>query len=62
VVAHGGTLQCLYHAALGLPPTTHATFAFADTCVHEWEIDESGRVIIRLANCTRHLLGLAATM
>lgn len=55
IVAHGGTIQCLYHAALGLPPLTSAVFGCGDTCVHEWRVEPKGRVAIMLANCTRHL-------
>lgn len=57
VVCHGGTLQCLYHAALGLPPLTHVSFGTGDTGLHEWHVTPGGRVRIALANCTRHLLG-----
>lgn len=55
IVAHGGTIQCLYHAALGLPPLTAAVFGADDTCLHEWHVEPGGRVVVALANCTRHL-------
>lgn len=56
LVAHGGTINCLYHAALGLPPLTPASFPTGDTGLHEWHVTPGGRVVIRTANCSRHLL------
>lgn len=56
VVSHGGTIQCLYRAALGLPVNTPNVFGTGDTCVHEWQFEPGGRIRVALANCTRHLI------
>lgn len=58
VVSHGGTIQCLYRAAFGLPVHTPHVFGTGDTCVHEWHVEPGGRVRVALANCTRHLTEL----
>lgn len=55
IVTHGGTMNCLYQAALGLPPDQQGIIRNADTGLHEWTLRPGGRMIIHLANCTRHL-------
>jgi 2,3-bisphosphoglycerate-dependent phosphoglycerate mutase len=55
VVTHGGTIQCLYRLALGIPLTASIAFRCGDTSLHEWHISPGGQVIIQRANCTKHL-------
>ncbi|MDB4897535.1 MAG: hypothetical protein JWN15_3797, partial [Firmicutes bacterium] len=57
IVTHGGTIQCLYRLALGLPVNTPHSVWNGDTSVHEWLVDASGALSIVMANCTRHLQG-----
>lgn len=57
IVSHGGTLNCLYQAALKLPPDEFGIVRNPDTGLHEWNVYPGGRVLIRLASCARHLLG-----
>ena len=59
IVAHGGTLNCLLDAALGLPPLAEVDFSCADTCIHELEIQPGGRVRVKRLNATPHLESLA---
>lgn len=59
VVAHGGTINCLLDAALGLPPLAAVDFMCADTCLHELHITPGGRVRVMRLNETAHLAGLA---
>ena len=55
LVTHGGSIQCLYDAALGLPVLQPIAFGCDDTSLHEWRVEPAGRVLVALANCTRHL-------
>ncbi|HWI64544.1 MAG TPA: histidine phosphatase family protein [Symbiobacteriaceae bacterium] len=55
IVTHGGTIQCLYRVALGLPVNTPHAFLNGDTGLHEWIVEPGGAVKVRKANCTRHL-------
>lgn len=59
VVAHGGTLNCLLDAAIGLPPLAEVDFNCADTCVHELQVQPGGRVRVQRLNATHHLAGMA---
>lgn len=58
VVAHGGTLNCLLDAAIGLPPLAEVDFSCADTSIHELQIQPGGRVRVMRLNATPHLAGL----
>ncbi len=59
VVGHGGTINCLLDAALGLPPQAQVSFSCADTCLHELLVEPRGHVVVRLLNGTAHLEGLS---
>lgn len=59
VVAHGGTINCLLDAALGLPAVSRVGFECGDTSLHELRIHPGGDLIIARLNCTSHLAGLA---
>ncbi|HEY3367646.1 MAG TPA: histidine phosphatase family protein [Symbiobacteriaceae bacterium] len=58
VVSHGGTINCLLDAALGLPPLAQVDFLCADTCIHELHLQPGGRVRVVHLNDTSHLEGL----
>lgn len=58
VVSHGGTINCLLDAALGLPPLADVAFTCGDTCVHELHITPGGQVRLARLNDTAHLAGL----
>lgn len=59
VVAHGGTLNCMLDAALGLPPLATVDFACADGCLHELAISPGGHVRVVRLNATAHVEGIA---
>lgn len=58
LVTHGGTMQALVGAALGLPLLTHAGFVTADTGLHELHVVPGGKVRVVRLNDTAHLEGL----
>lgn len=55
IVTHGGVIQCLYRAALGLSVDSPHVFSNGDTAVHEWLVQPGGAVRVVFANCTGHL-------
>lgn len=57
VVSHGGMINQLYHALLGLPVADGVHFASGDTGVHVWRVEGNRRTIL-LANSTAHAEGL----
>ncbi len=55
LVTHGGVIQCLYRAALGLSVDSPHVFLNGDTAVHEWLVQPGGAVRVMFANSTSHL-------
>ena len=53
VVTHGGMINQLYHVFLNLPVADNLFFCTADTGIHEWIIEPSGRRVAR-ANDAEH--------
>lgn len=58
VVTHGGMIQQLYRAFLGLPLDSHTFWLTGDTGLHEWVVRPDGKRVVR-ANSLAHLEGLA---
>lgn len=58
LVAHGGTINVLMDAALGLPPLAKIDFLCADTSLSELRLRD-GRVQVARWNDSTHLMGLA---
>ncbi|HWI65291.1 MAG TPA: histidine phosphatase family protein [Symbiobacteriaceae bacterium] len=58
LVSHGGAIQALMQAALGLPPGAPAGFPTGDTGLHELCFDPGGKVRLVRYNYTVHLEGL----
>ena len=54
VVSHGGMINQLYHALLGLPVESDFFFCTGDTGVHAWLLKDSGKFIV-CANDRSHL-------
>lgn len=57
VFTHGGTINRLYHAFIGLPVSTVVAWSTGDTGIHEWHIN-NGMRRIRLSNSLTHLEGI----
>ena len=57
VVTHGGMINQLYRSFLRLPVECDLFFSTGDTGIHEWNIIEGQRRIIR-ANLTAHCRGI----
>ena len=57
VFTHGGTINRLYQAFLGLPVNTDILWPTGDTGIHEWHVLPGARRI-RFANNTAHLAGV----
>lgn len=57
VVAHGGMINQLYRAFLGLSMDSDIGFATGDTGIHVWRITKDRRVIAA-ANLTGHTVGI----
>ncbi|MBQ9552093.1 MAG: histidine phosphatase family protein [Clostridia bacterium] len=53
VVTHGGMIDRLYHVFLNLPVADDLFFCTADTGIHEWIVEPSGRRVAR-ANDAEH--------
>jgi 2,3-bisphosphoglycerate-dependent phosphoglycerate mutase len=53
VVTHGGIINQLYHVFLNLPVADDLFFSTADTGIHEWIMEPSGRRVAR-ANYAEH--------
>lgn len=54
VVSHGGMINQLYHALLGLPVESDFFFCTGDTGVHTWLLTENGKSLV-CANDRSHL-------
>lgn len=59
LVSHGGAIQALMQAALGLAPSIAPGFSTGDTGLHELQVEPGGRVRLIRFNYTVHLEGLA---
>jgi len=59
LVSHGGAIQALMQAVLGLPPTATPGFPTGDTGLHELHYEPSAKVRLMRFNYTVHLEGLA---
>lgn len=46
LVSHGGMINQLYHAFLGLPVASNTVFHTGDAAVHEWRIDGAVRRVV----------------
>ncbi len=57
VVAHGGMINQLYRAFLRLPVECDLFFGTGDTGIHEWDIAQGRRRVVR-ANLTAHCQGI----
>lgn len=57
VVTHGGMINQLYGAVLGLPLKTEIWFGTGDTGIHVWEL-KNGAVRIIKANRSEHARGI----
>lgn len=57
LVTHGGMINQLYHAALGLPIQTNVFFSTGDTGIHLWELS-GGHVWIIKSNLCEHTNGI----
>lgn len=57
VVSHGGMINQLYHAFLGLPVADGCRFATDDTGVHVWSVKNGARAILA-ANLEAHTDGI----
>ena len=57
VVSHGGMINQLWRAFLGLPVDGGAWFSTGDTGIHVWEVNGDHRRVI-CANCTAHADGI----
>ena len=57
VVTHGGMIDQLYHALLGLPVESVCRFRTDDTGVHIWELTEQEKTVVS-ANDRTHLSNL----
>ena len=57
IVTHGGMVNQLYRSFLRLPVDCDLIFNTGDTGIHEWNISDGQRCIIR-ANLTAHCMGI----
>lgn len=57
IVSHGGMINQLFAALIGLPPAASTRFLTGDTGVHLWSITEDGARLM-FANKQEHLLEL----
>ena len=52
VVTHGGMINQLYHALLGLPVESEFFFRTGDTGVHTWLLTDNGKFIVCANDCS----------
>ena len=52
VVSHGGMINQLYHALLGLPVESGFFFRTGDTGVHAWLLTENGKSVVYANDCS----------
>ncbi len=57
IVSHGGTINQLYRSFLRQPVDSDVVFPTGDTGIHEWNLRDGMRVIVR-ANATEHISGI----
>ena len=57
VVSHGGMINQLYHALLGLPVDSGFFFRTGDTGIHTWLLTDNGKSVFRANDCS-HTIGL----
>lgn len=57
IVTHGGMVNQLYRAFLRLPIDSDIVFATGDTGIHEWQINDGRRAVVK-ANRTEHAQGI----
>ena len=52
VVSHGGMINQLYHALLGLPVESGFFFRTGDTGVHTWLLTDNGKFVVCANDCS----------